>query len=84
MDEATSSIDIESEQLIHQATERLSKLQTTIIIAHRLSTIRHADMILVIERGLIKERGTHDDLLAQEGTYKNLYLKQFKEKVNEV
>lgn len=80
MDEATSSIDIESEQLIHQATERLSKLQTTIIIAHRLSTIRHADMILVIEKGEIRERGKHDELLAMEGLYKNLYLKQFKEK----
>jgi ATP-binding cassette subfamily B protein len=80
MDEATSSIDIESEQLIHQATEKLSKMQTTIIIAHRLSTIKHADIILVIEKGKIVERGKHDELLQQEGLYKNLYLKQFKEK----
>lgn len=84
MDEATSSIDIESEQLIHQATEKLSKLQTTIIIAHRLSTIRHANVILVIEKGVIRERGTHEELLASEGIYKNLYLKQFKEKEKEL
>jgi len=82
MDEATSSIDSESEELIHNATEKLSKLQTTIIIAHRLATVQHANLILVLDNGIIKERGNHLNLLESEGIYYNLYQKQFKQNLN--
>jgi len=82
MDEATSSIDSESEELIHNATEKLSKLQTTIIIAHRLATVQHANLILVLDNGIIKEKGNHLNLLESEGIYYNLYQKQFKQNLN--
>ena len=82
MDEATSSIDSESEELIHNATEKLSKLQTTIIIAHRLATVQHANLILVLDKGIIKEKGNHLNLLESEGIYYNLYQKQFKQNLN--
>lgn len=77
LDEATSSIDTESELLIQQATEKLTKGRTSIIIAHRLSTIQQADQILVMEHGKIVERGTHDELLTQNGYYHRLYEVQF-------
>lgn len=77
LDEATSSIDTESELLIQQATEKLTKGRTSIIIAHRLSTIQQADQILVMEYGKIVERGTHDELLTQNGYYHRLYEVQF-------
>jgi len=72
MDEATSSIDAASEALIQNATQRLSKLQTTIIIAHRLATIQHADEILVLNKGEIVESGTHSELINSKGFYYNL------------
>ena len=65
LDEATSSVDTESEWLIQQATETLIAGRTSIVIAHRLSTIRKADMIMVLDKGEIKEMGTHDSLTAQ-------------------
>ncbi|MEO6167742.1 MAG: ABC transporter ATP-binding protein [Chitinophagales bacterium] len=80
LDEATSSIDTESEMLIQNAIEKLIEGRTSIIIAHRLSTIQHADKILVLEKGAVKEMGTHEELLALNGHYRNLYELQFKKK----
>lgn len=78
LDEATSSVDAHSEQMIQNATEAITKGRTSIIIAHRLATIKKADKILVMDRGLIVEEGTHQSLLEKEnGYYKNLYDKQF-------
>ena len=78
LDEATSSLDTESEALIQKSLAELIKDRTTIVIAHRLSTIRKADQILVIEAGHIVERGTHDQLIAKEGRYYELYTYQAK------
>lgn len=78
LDEATSSLDTESEALIQKSLTELIKDRTTIVIAHRLSTIRKADQILVIESGRIAERGTHDELIAKEGRYYDLYTYQAK------
>ncbi|MBR5301930.1 MAG: ABC transporter ATP-binding protein [Clostridia bacterium] len=76
LDEATSSVDTATEQMIQQATKRLMDCTTSFVIAHRLSTIRQADMILVIEHGEITERGTHEQLLALGGAYYELYTTQ--------
>ena len=78
LDEATSSLDTESELLVPQAIERLMKGRTSIVIAHRLSTVQNADKIIVIEKGNIIERGTHNELLALNGLYNKLYNMQFK------
>jgi subfamily B ATP-binding cassette protein MsbA len=79
LDEATSALDSESEGLVQEALERLMANRTSIVIAHRLSTIRNADMILVMNEGDIVETGTHEDLLAKEGFYAQLYNSQFEE-----
>lgn len=79
LDEATSSIDTATEQLIQKATQRLLQGHTSFVIAHRLSTIRNADLILVVKDGKVIERGTHRELLEQEGYYHDLYDKQFEE-----
>ena len=79
LDEATSSIDTETEALIQQATDRLLAGHTSFVIAHRLSTIRHADLILVVRDGSIIERGNHRELLRQRGYYYHLYSRQFQE-----
>ncbi|MNW60560.1 putative multidrug resistance ABC transporter ATP-binding/permease protein YheH [compost metagenome] len=76
LDEATANIDTETESLIQSALEVLKKGRTTFIIAHRLSTIRSADQILVLHRGEIVERGTHDELLALGGRYYQMYRLQ--------
>ncbi len=76
LDEATSSLDTESEGLIQKSLAELTKGRTTFVIAHRLSTIRKADQILVIEEGHIKEQGTHDELIAAQGRYYNLFTYQ--------
>ncbi len=77
LDEATSSLDSESEALIQDGLRSLRQGRTTFVIAHRLSTIRSADQILVLERGEIVERGSHDELLAKAGRYRQLYDKQY-------
>lgn len=76
LDEATSSLDTESEALIQKSLAELMKGRTTFVIAHRLSTIRQANQILVIENGVIAEQGTHDELIKKEGRYYNLYTYQ--------
>ena len=76
LDEATSNLDTESETLIQKSLNELIKGRTTFVIAHRLSTIRQADEILVIEQGEIAERGTHDELIAKQGRYHDLYTYQ--------
>jgi len=77
LDEATSALDTHSERLIQAALEPLMKNRTTLAIAHRLSTILAADIILVVDKGEIVERGTHEELLRQEGLYARLYNEQF-------
>ena len=78
LDEATSSVDTHSEQLIQEAIGKITQDRTSIVIAHRLATIKNADMILVMEAGRIVEKGTHDELILQEnGHYRNLYEVQF-------
>jgi ATP-binding cassette subfamily B multidrug efflux pump len=80
LDEATSSVDNEAEELIQQATEELTKGRTSIVIAHRISTIQKANQIVVLDKGEIKEKGTHKELLTLEnGYYKRLFDKQFSE-----
>ncbi len=81
LDEATSSIDTESELMIQKATDVITKNRTSIVIAHRLSTIQKADKIIVLEKGEIIEMGTHQELLAQNGHYKKLFELQFKGEV---
>jgi subfamily B ATP-binding cassette protein MsbA len=82
LDEATSSLDSESEEMIQDGLKLLRTGRTTFVIAHRLSTIRSADQILVMEGGEIVERGSHDDLLARDGRYRQLYDKQYKLETN--
>jgi ATP-binding cassette, subfamily B, multidrug efflux pump len=79
LDEATSSVDSETEEMIRQAIEKMMSGRTAIVIAHRLSTIQKADMIIVMDHGQIKEVGRHEELLAREGYYSQLHKMQYKE-----
>ena len=72
LDEATSSLDTESEKLVQDAINNMMQNRTSIVIAHRLSTIRHADEIIVLQKGRIVERGNHDELIALNGFYRKL------------
>ncbi|QHS61352.1 ABC transporter ATP-binding protein [Chitinophaga agri] len=79
LDEATSALDTESEKLVQDALDRLMENRTTIVIAHRLSTIQHANEIIVMDQGEIKERGTHDELITKDGIYRKLVeMQEFK------
>ena len=79
LDEATSSVDNESEELIQSATDKLTQGRTSIVIAHRLSTVQNADLIIVLEKGEVVEQGTHEELLNKDGHYRKLYDIQFTE-----
>lgn len=79
LDEATSSVDTETERLIEQALEKLMAGRTSLVVAHRLSTIRHSDRILVMHKGCIREQGAHQELLAMDGLYRRLYELQYAE-----
>jgi ABC-type multidrug transport system fused ATPase/permease subunit len=79
LDEATSSVDHETEETIQHAIKQMMKDRTSIVIAHRLSTIQHADEILVLDKGKIAEQGSHEKLLKQNGLYHQLYQMQFAE-----
>ena len=81
LDEATSSLDSKSENLIQKSLEKLMEGRTTFIIAHRLSTIMNVDKIVVLENGIIKEKGTHKELLKKEGLYKKYFKEQFQEAI---
>jgi subfamily B ATP-binding cassette protein MsbA len=78
LDEATSALDTQSELLAQEAIYRLMEHRTTLVIAHRLSTIQHSDSILVLDKGIIVQQGTHAELLVQSGLYKRLYEMQFR------
>ena len=83
LDEATSSVDTRTEVLVQQAMAKLRHGRTSFVIAHRLSTIRDADVILVMDKGGLVEQGTHDELMAAEGFYYDLYASQFEESISE-
>ena len=82
LDEATASIDTETEKLIQAGLERILKNRTSLVIAHRLSTIRNADRILVLNDGVLVEQGPHDQLMKKEGAYYNLYRLQYENKIS--
>ena len=81
LDEATSSIDSESEYLIQRSSEKLTKDRTSIVIAHRLATVQNADKLILLENGKLIEEGSHQELLSKNGKYKFLYDLQFKKVV---
>ncbi len=78
LDEATANIDTETEQMISHALKVASRDRTTFIVAHRLSTIKDADMIIVLDGGVILEKGTHEELISHQGKYYEMYLSQSK------
>jgi ATP-binding cassette subfamily B protein len=83
LDEATSSLDNESERIIQDSLERLAKNRTTIVIAHRLSTIRNAKKIVVLTEQGLCEQGSHEELMAKDGIYSRLYRMQFSDTLSD-
>lgn len=83
LDEATSSVDTRTEELLQKAMDKLMEGRTSFVIAHRLSTIKNADLILVMKEGNIIEQGNHDELMKQQGFYAELYNSQFVEDEDE-
>lgn len=83
LDEATSSVDTRTEELLQKAMDKLMEGRTSFVIAHRLSTIKNADLILVMKEGNIIEQGNHDELMKQQGFYADLYNSQFVEDEDE-
>jgi ATP-binding cassette subfamily B protein len=79
LDEATSSVDTKTEEMIREALDRLLRGRTAVVIAHRLSTIQHAGSILVFHKGKLREKGSHQELLAERGIYYRLYQLQYKD-----
>ena len=73
LDDSTSSVDVQTERMIHQAMVNVMKNRTTFVIAHRLSTVREADLIIVLKDGQIAEQGTHEELLSAKGIYQDIY-----------
>ena len=80
LDEATSNIDTETEQLIQESLEKMMSIGTMLIVAHRLSTVQHVDTIIVLSKGKIIEKGNHQDLLKNKGHYYSLYKLQYQER----
>jgi ABC-type multidrug transport system fused ATPase/permease subunit len=78
LDDSTSSVDVETERRIHQAMIEVMQGRTTFVIAHRLSTVRQADLILVLQDGAIVEHGTHQELIARRGLYRDIYELQLR------
>jgi ATP-binding cassette subfamily B protein len=78
LDDSTSSVDVETERQIHQAMKEVMKGRTTFVIAHRLSTVREADIIMVLDNGRVAEQGSHDELMAKAGMYRDIYELQLK------
>jgi ATP-binding cassette subfamily B protein len=83
LDEATANIDSETEELIQASMEKMMNISTMLIVAHRLSTIQHADRIIVMQKGEIKESGSHQELLKTKGIYHSLYQLQYEDKSRE-
>jgi len=80
LDEATANIDTETEHIIQESLEKMKSIGTMLVVAHRLSTIQKSDQIIVLHKGVLKEKGTHQELLKQRGLYYKLYQVQFEEK----
>ena len=78
LDDSTSSVDVETERQIHQAMKEVMKGRTTFVIAHRLSTVREADIIMVLDNGRVAEQGSHHELMAKAGMYRDIYELQLK------
>ena len=84
LDDSTSSVDVETERLIHQAMINVMLGRTTFVIAHRLSTVREADLILILKDGVIAEQGNHHELIAQRGIYQDIYELQLRPQCRQV
>jgi ABC-type multidrug transport system fused ATPase/permease subunit len=84
LDDATSAVDMKTELHIQQALEEVMKGRTTFIIAHRISSVKHADELIVFEHGKIVQRGTHEELIKEEGLYKRIFEIQYKDQLENI